>query len=129
MTFGGTPSFASPISQHIEFGDGSAGQTVDHCYATDLCALISYAYGDQLAIYPEGAARCKPYVVYFNRTNGGRTIYGFARDLERDQSRDARCPTTRATCISMDGGRVELTVTKNADGTLKFNLAGRVRSP
>ncbi len=123
MPFGGTPSFASPISQHVEFGDGSVGHTVDHCYATDLCALISYVNGDQLAIYSEGAARCKPYVLYFNRTNGGRMIYGFSRDLERDQSPGARCPTTRATRIAMDGGRVELTVTKNTDGTLKFNFA------
>ena len=92
---GGTHSFASAISRHVEFGDGSVGHAVDRCYATDLCALISFADGDQLAIYSEGAARCKPYVLYFNRTNGGRTIYGFSRDLERDRlCRDqpiARC--------------------------------------
>jgi hypothetical protein len=123
MTFGGPPAFASPISQRVEFGDGSVGQTVDRCYATDLCALISYANGDQLAIYSEGAARCKPYVLHFNRTNGGRAIYGFSRELERDQSRGARCPTTRATRIAMDGGRIVLTVTKNLDGTLKFKFA------
>lgn len=103
-------------------GDRSVGRAVDRCNATDLCALISYANGDQLAIYSEGAARCKPYVLYFTRTNGGRTIYGFPRDLERDRSPGARCPTTRATRIAMDGGRVELTVSKNTDGTLKFNL-------
>ncbi|MGA9419123.1 MAG: hypothetical protein WBV40_08225, partial [Candidatus Cybelea sp.] len=62
--FAGTPAFASPISQHIEFGDGSVGHAVGRCYATDLCALISYGNGDRLAIYSEGAARCKPYVLY-----------------------------------------------------------------
>lgn len=123
MSFGGRPSFASRTLQRVEFGDGSVGQAVDHCYATDLCAVISYADGDQLAIYSEGAARCKPYVVYFSRTNGGRTIYEFSRDLERDRSPGARCPTTRATRIVMDGGRVELTIIKNTDGTLKFGFA------
>lgn len=125
-SFGGEPSFASPVSQHIEFSDGSVGQAVDHCYATDLCALISFRNGNRLAIYSEGAARCKPYVVYFNRTNGGRDIYGFSRDLERDQSSGvpgARCPTTRTTRIVMAGGRVELAISKNADGTLKFSFA------
>ncbi len=123
MPFGGTPSFASPISQHIEFGDGTVGQAVDRCYATDLCALISYANGDRLAIYSEGAARCKPYVLYFDRTNSGRTIYGFARDLERYRSPGVRCATTLATRIVMDGGRVKLTVAKNTDSTLNFNFA------
>jgi hypothetical protein len=124
--FGGVPSFASPVSQHIEFGDGSVGQAVDRCYAMDLCALISFGNGDRLAIYSEGAARCKPYVVYFSRTNGGREIYGFSRDLERDWpsgARGARCPTTRATRIVMVGGRVVLTISKNADGTLRFHFA------
>jgi hypothetical protein len=125
-SFGGAPSFASPVSQHIEFGDGSVGQAVDRCYATDLCALISYGNGDRLAIYSEGAAGCKPYVLYFNRTNAGREIYGFSRDLERDQSSGtpgARCPDTRTTRIVMVGGRVALTISKNTDGTLKFRFA------
>ena len=123
-----TPAFASPISQHIEFDDGSVGQAVGRCYATDLCALISYGNGDRLAIYSEGAARCKPYVLYFNRTNGARTIYGFSRDLERDQSfraPGAHCPTTRETRIVMQGGRVALTISKNTDGTLRFNFTAR----
>jgi hypothetical protein len=124
ISFGGTPSFASPISQHIELGDGSVGQAVGRCFTTDLCALVAYANGDRLAIYSEGAARCKPYVVYFDRTNGGRTIYGFSRDLERDQTTGDRCPTTRATRIVMDGGRVALTIAKNNDGTLRFTFAG-----
>lgn len=125
MPFGAMPSFASPISQHVDLGDGSVGRAVDRCYATDLCALISYPNGEQLAIYSEGAARCKPYVLYFNRTSGSRTIYGFSRDLERDRAPGARCPTTRATRIAMDGGRVELTVTKNRDGTLRLTFAAR----
>jgi hypothetical protein len=124
--FGGAPSFASPVSQRIEFGDGSVGRAVHRCYATDLCALISYSNGDRLAIYSEGAAPCKPYVLYFSRANGGREIYGFSRDLERDQSAGAsgaRCPTTRATRIVMAGGRIELTISKNPDGTLRFTFA------
>ncbi len=124
ISFGGAPSFASPIAQHVDFSDRSVGQAVDRCYATDLCALISYADGDQLAIYSEGAASCRPYVLYLARTSGTRAIYDFSRDLERDRSPSARCPTTRATRITMDGGRIQLTVTKNADGTLKFNFAG-----
>lgn len=123
MSFGGTPSFASPVSQHVEFSDGSVAQAIDRCYSTDLCALISYANGDQLAIYSEGAALCKPYVLYFTRTNGVRTIYGFSRDLDRDRSPGARCPTTLATRVVMDGGHVKLTVAKNADGTLKSSFS------
>lgn len=126
--FGGVPSFASPVSQRIELGDGSVGQAVASCYATDLCALISYGNGDRLAIYSEGAAHCKPYVVYFSRTNGVREIYRFSRDLERDEvpgAPNAHCPTTRATRIVMAGGHVELTIAKNTDGSLKFNFVNR----
>ncbi len=63
-----------------------------------------------------------PTVTSWRRTNGARTIYGFSRDLERDRSPRGHCPTTRATRIAMDGGRVELTVTKNTDGTLRVYL-------
>lgn len=123
--FGAAPSFASPVAQHIELRDGSVGQAVGRCYATDLCASISYADGDRLAIYSEGAARCKPYVVYFNRSSRGREEYGFSRDLERDRSFGASCPTTRPTRLLIAGGRIALTISKNADGTLRFTFAGR----
>lgn len=33
------------------------------------------------------------------------------------------CQTTRATRIVMVGGRSELTISKNADGTLRFKFA------
>jgi hypothetical protein len=123
ITFRGTPSFASSISQHVDFNDGSLGQAVDRCYATDLCALISFVGGDRLAIYSEGAGRCKPYALYFNRSSGGQTIYEFSRDLERDRSPGARCPPTRPTRMIIDGGRIRLTIAKNADGTLRFSFA------
>ena len=63
----GAPSFASPVSQEITFADGSIGKAVSRCYATDLCALISYGNNDRLAIYSEGAGYCRPYVLHFER--------------------------------------------------------------
>jgi hypothetical protein len=118
-----TAAFASPITQHAELSDRGFAEAVGHCYAADLCAQITYANGDQLGIYSEGAAHCKPYILSFNRANGSQQIYGFSRELERQQSPGARCPSTIATHIAMDGGRLDLTVTKNTDGTLKFDFA------
>jgi hypothetical protein len=120
---GGAAGFASPVTQRVAFGDGSLGQAVDRCYVTDLCALISYPNGDRLAIYSGGAARCDPYVLHFDRTNGGRTIYGFSRYLDRDESPGDRCPTMRTTRIVMNGGRTALIIAKNRDGTLRFTFA------
>jgi hypothetical protein len=117
------PQFASQVSQHITLADGTLAQAVDRCYPTDLCALIQYPNGDQLAIYSEGATYCEPYVAYFARTNLNRTIYGFSRVLDHDRPPGSRCARTRATHILVDGGRVNLTVLKNADGTLRFSFA------
>jgi hypothetical protein len=78
------PSFASTVSQRLSFLDGSVGEAVDKCDVGDLCALIRYRNGDRLAIYSEGAANCEPYVLYFSRTNGNRTIYAFSRNVDHD---------------------------------------------
>ena len=121
-----TPTFAWPVSQQISAADGSAWQAVVRCYATDLCALVSYPNGDQLAIYSEGAAYCKPYVLHFNRTNGGRTIYSFARDVDYDGhpiAHRSNCARTRPTHIGMDGGRMILGISQNVDGSLRFHFA------
>jgi hypothetical protein len=121
----GAPSFASPVSQEITFADGRTGQAVSRCYATDLCALISYGNNDRLAIYSEGAAYCRPYVLHFERTSLGRTIYSFSRVLDYDDPSAANgrhCVRTRTTHIVMDGGRERLTISKNADGTLRFRF-------
>lgn len=120
------PTFAWPVSQQISPADGSVWQAVVRCYATDLCALVSFLNGDQLAIYSQGAAYCKPYVLHFNRTNGGRTIYSFSRDVDYDEhpiSHRSNCARTRPTHIGMDGGRVILGISQNADGSLRFHFA------
>jgi hypothetical protein len=119
----GERRFASPISQRLQLTDGTVGQSVDHCFTTDLCALIQYPSGEQLAIYSEGAASCKPYVVRFVRTSFNRAIYGFSRALDYDRPRGSRCIHTRSTHIAIDGGRIRLVISKNADGTLRFSLA------
>lgn len=122
------PSFASPVSQHVTLSDGSIAQAVERCYATDLCAMISYVNGGQLSIYSEGAAYCKPYVLHFERTSGGRTIYAFSREVDYDRyygKSGSRCGRSRTTHIVMDGGRVRLTVSKNVDGTLRFHFEHR----
>jgi hypothetical protein len=119
------PAFAWPVSQQISLADGSTWQAVVRCYATDLCALVSYPNGDQMAIYSEGAAYCKPYVLHFNRTNGGRTIYSFSRDVDYDErpiAHRSNCAQTRPTHIAMDGGRVILGISQNADGSLRFHF-------
>ncbi|MFY9719234.1 MAG: hypothetical protein WAK16_06260 [Candidatus Cybelea sp.] len=123
------PTFAWPVSQHISTADGSVWQAVVRCYATDLCALISYPNGDQMTIYSEGAAYCEPYVLHFNRTNGGRTIYSFSRDVDYDErsiAHRSKCARTRPTHIGMDGGRVILGISQNADGSLRFHFAKRI---
>jgi hypothetical protein len=119
------PSFASPVSQEVTFADGRSAAAVSRCYTTDLCALISYGNGDRLAIYSEGAAYCRAYVLHFERTSFGRTIYAFSRVLDYDDPPAAHgrhCLRTRTTRIVMDGGREQLTISKNADGTLRFHF-------
>lgn len=120
------PMFAWPVSQQISAADGSVWQAVVRCCATDLCALVSYPNDDQLAIYSQGAAYCEPYVLHFNRTNGGRTIYSFSRDVDYDEhpiAHRSNCARTRPTHIGMDGGRVILGISQNADGSLRFHFA------
>jgi hypothetical protein len=120
------PTFARPVSQQISLSDNSVWQAVVRCYATDLCALVLYPNGDQMAIYSEGAAYCKPYVLHFNRTSGGRTVYSFSRDVDYDErpiAHRTNCARTRPTRIVMDGGRVILGISQNADGSLRFHLA------
>ncbi len=120
------PTFAWPVSQLISLSDGSVWQAVVRCYATDLCALVSYANGDEMAIYSEGAAYCEPYVLRFNRRNGGRIIYSFSRDVDYDDHPTAHrsnCARTRPTHIGIDGGRLILGISKNADGSLRFHFA------
>ena len=120
------PTFAWPVSQRISLADNSVWQAVVRCYATDLCALVSYPNGDQMAIYSEGAAYCKPYVLHFSRTNSGRTIYSFSRDVDYDEhpiAHRSSCARTRPTHIGMDGGRVILGISQNADGSLRFHFA------
>lgn len=120
------PAFAWPVSQRISAVDGSIWQAVVRCYATDLCALASYPNGEQMAIFSEGAAYCKPYILQFTRTNGGRTIYSFSREIDYDEypiAHRLNCARTRPTHIGMDGGRVILGISQNADGSLRFHFA------
>lgn len=120
------PGFAWPVSQQISADDGSVWQAVVRCYATDLCALVTYPNGDQVAIYSEGATYCKPYVLHVSRTNGGRTIYSFSRNVDYDEypvAHRSNCARTRPTHIGMDGGRVTLGISQNADGSLRFHFA------
>jgi hypothetical protein len=121
----GAPSFASPVSQETTFADGRTAQAVSRCYTSDLCALISYGNNDRLAIYSEGAPYCRPYVLHFERTSFGRTIFSFSRALDsedRPAAHGRHCVRTRTTHIVMDGGRARLTISKNADGTLRFRF-------
>ena len=79
-----------------------------------------------MAIYSEGAAYCKPYVLHFSRTNGGRTIYSFSRVVDYDEypiAHRSNCARTRPTHIGMDGGRVILGISQNVDGSLRFHFA------
>ncbi len=128
----GTPEFSSDVAQRIDFAGGAVGRAVNDCYTGDLCALITYGSGGQFAIYSEGAATCKPYVLSFNRTNGDRTIYSFSRDMDHDPPfgwLGPRCGHTHATHIVMDGGRINLTVSPNDDATLRFEFDDAPISP
>lgn len=89
-----------------------AGQ---RCDTGDLCAEFAYGNGDRLAIYSEGATQCDRYALYFKRTNGSRTIYGFSRKIA------PLCGHATA-FMSLDSGRIRLTISRNADGSLKFDF-------
>jgi hypothetical protein len=73
-----------------------------------------------LSIYSEGAAYCEPYELYFTRTRGARTIYAFSRRVDHDPRTGRSCGQTRTTHISLDAGRMHLTISKNRDGTLRL---------
>lgn len=86
---------------------------VDRCDTGDLCAEIGYENGDRVAIYSEGATSCDRYTLYIKRTNGARIVYAFSRRIA------SLCGRATAS-MSIDGGRVRLTISRNADGSLKF---------
>lgn len=119
--------FASKVTQRLTFADGSVAQTVDRCFAFDLCARILYPDGGQLAIYSEGASYCEPFVLDFIRTIGGRTIYNATRKLDHDRPTPIDCGQTRTTLIQMEGGRLLLTIAKNRDGSLNFRFDARTK--
>jgi len=121
------PSFAAPVSQTLALADGSVAQAVDRCYALDLCATVSYGKSDRLAIYSEGAARCKPPAVYIDRTSAERTVFAFERVLDYDASptEGRRCARMRTTRMVTAGGHLQLTISENADGTLRFHFTSR----
>ncbi len=119
------PAFASRVTQRVGFGNRTVAQAVAQCFATDLCALVTYPNGDRLAIYSEGAAYCEPYVLYVARTNGDRTIYAFSRNVDHDVRSSGfgpPCGRSRTTHVAIDGGRIGLTVSENGDGTLRFEF-------
>jgi hypothetical protein len=117
------PQFASPVTQRLTFADGSSAQAVGRCFAFDLCAQVTYGDGSQLSIYSEGATYCEPYVLHFDRNIGDRAVYSVSRNVDHDRPSAFGCGHSRDTRIPMDGGRATLTVSENADGTLKFNFA------
>lgn len=90
-------------------------RAVDRCDTGDLCAEIRYEDGDRLAIYSEGATQCDRYKLYFKRTNGSRTVYAFSRNIA------SLCGDATAS-MSLDGGRDRLTISRNADGSLRFSF-------
>lgn len=106
------PAFSATVSQRRFFSDGRVGEAVDRCYLGDLCALIRYPNGDRLAVYSEGYERGEAHMLYFTRTNGVRTFYAFSRNVGHE----------RTTHITLDGGRMHLTIVENRDGSLKFTL-------
>ena len=67
-------------------------------------------------MYSEGVAHRCSYALYFTRSRGNRTIYGFTRNVERAGG---------ASDLTMDGGRPRLKIVENRDGSLKFVLTGR----
>lgn len=91
----------------------SRSETVDHCFTGDLCAVVRYAGGDRVAMYSEGAAKCNGYRLYLTRSSGSRVAFAFSRGLA------SLCGHATAR-MSMDGGRVRLTISRNTDGSLKF---------
>jgi hypothetical protein len=117
--------FSSPVTSSAGFADGTTAQAVGRCGATDLCALLKYRNGDRLAVYSEGAAYCEPYVLFFSRTNGERTVYAFSRNVDHDARSGLfgpACGRSRITHMLLDGGKIGIVISENADGTLRFDF-------
>ena len=113
-----------PASGPITFSDGAIATTNDHCGDADLCATITYADGDKLSIYSEGAAYCQPYMLHFVKTHDASTVYEFSRTLNHDavtaSAFGVSCGNNRATQMTLDHGLVHLTVDEYSDGSLRF---------
>jgi hypothetical protein len=95
-------------------------RAVNRCDTGDLCAEIGYENGDRLAIYSEGATNCDRYSLYLKRTNGSRVVYAFSRPIA------SLCGYATAS-MSMDSGHIRLTISRNADGSLKFKIDAKSR--
>ncbi len=93
----------------LHFSDGAIATGYDHCGEGDLCAKIVYPDGDALLFFSEGAALDQPYYAHVVRTHLKQTLFEYSRRLEN-----------RGTILTLDHGRVRLTVYVNADGTLHF---------
>lgn len=108
--------FASKVSTRF-FSDGTVGKAVDKCETTDLCATIFYHNADRVAIYSEGAAKCDRYMLYITRERLGRTVFAFSRSVA------SLCGRSATATLSMDAGKIRLTISRNAGGSLKFGFA------
>jgi hypothetical protein len=122
-----------PASEPITFSDGAVATSFDHCGDADLCATITYANGDELSIYSEGAAYCQPYILHFVRVHAPTTIYEFSRTLNHDpvttNAFGTHCGNNQATQMTLDRGLVHLTVDEYADGSLRFIFSSKVQPP
>lgn len=108
--------------RRLVFAGGSNAETADRCFAFDLCAQVFYSDGSRLAVYSEGAAWCRPYVLDFVRTLGDRTLFSVTREVDHAPPGLFGCRHSRDTRIPLDGGRAMLSISQNGDGTLKFRF-------
>ena len=101
----------------LRFSDGAVATGYDHCGEGDLSAKVVYPDGDALLFFSEGAALDQPYYAHVVRTHLKQTLFEYSRRLE-----------SRGTILTLDHGRVHLTIYVNTDGTLHFIFSSALGS-
>lgn len=105
--------------QTMTFSDGATARTFGHCGDMDLCGTITYANGDVLSIYSEGAAAGQPYTIHCVRTRGAQTIFEYSRLTDTAWRHVSQ--------LTLDRGRVYMDISENSDGTISLAFLPRTQ--
>jgi len=103
----------------MAFSDGATARSFGHCGDMDLCGTITYANGDVLSIYSEGAAAGQPYTIHCVRARGSQTIFEFSRLTDTAWRHTSQ--------LTLDRGHVYMDISENSDGTISLVFLPRTQ--